>query len=125
MAKKHNFKATNIPDLIEKGLYPPKKTSPKTPPEPIEKIVYLRVSPEDYEIIVEMKKEFYEATVNQSVIRGLHNWQKLKKEVKDLQDNLMSLRAERDQYYNVIRETAEGLIASQTMIQAYKKMIKP
>ncbi len=101
------------------------KKTVKTPPaDPKEKAVFLRVMPEDYAIMEEMKKTFYQATINQAVIKGLHDWKALIMEVNDLKQKILDVKADRDMYYKVIKETAEGLMASQALITSYKNIIK-
>jgi uncharacterized protein YigA (DUF484 family) len=104
-----------------------KKTTKKPSPpaeDPKEKVVYLRISPEDYEIVEEMKKQFYQATVNQAVIRGLHDWQKLILENKDLKDALRSARQHNETYLELIADTVEGLMANQKLIETYNQIKK-
>jgi hypothetical protein len=76
-----------------------KKTTkkPSAPPaEPKEKAVFLRMMPEDLEIIEIMKKAFFENTANQAVIKGLHDWLAKSNKKYPINIGVSSLRLQRD-----------------------------
>lgn len=94
------------------------------PAEPKEKAVFLRMKPEDIELIAELKKEFNATTSNQAVSRGLQDWKKQRAEIAELRLALNNTIAERDRYESDLRASGTAFDSFSLILKRYSKIAK-
>lgn len=98
-----------------------KKKATPPPAEPKEKAVFLRMKPEDLGLIAELKKEFNASTSNQAVIKGLHEWKRLKNENMELYGDLRRLSSERDKLEADLQAASTAFSVFYNVMQKYIK----